>query len=278
MEKTPQKLLEQFNKISFYVVAHADDWQLFMQPNVYRDVVAHGCKVVLIITTAGDAGMGDNYWPAREEGSKSSVRFCLASLSVFSEYDGDKKFNNHCIHYWSAHNTTSYFLRLPDGNLDANGFPTCNFQSLLKFKLGQINAINAIDNSTTYPSWADLVTTIESIIDVESEDIPNRWIHYQNPDTTVNPNDHPDHIMTGRAIQSMTIITSLYQLLFVGYSVSSVAGKLALTDLFWKAGIFAAYEKAVYDLCGYSTLREDSDLYVSWCSCKPGFLEISPTL
>ena len=59
-----------FEKISFYVVAHADDWQLFMHPNVHADFIAPQCKVVFIITTAGDAGKGERYWLAREEGLK----------------------------------------------------------------------------------------------------------------------------------------------------------------------------------------------------------------
>src|SRR4051812_36717493 len=104
---------EQFTEISFYVVAHADDWQLFMHPNVYNDLRAAGSKVVYIITTAGDAGGSETYWAAREEGSKSSVRFCLAPLAALSESTGTKQFNHHIINYWAANNAACYFLRLP---------------------------------------------------------------------------------------------------------------------------------------------------------------------
>lgn len=267
--------MQQYDKISFYIVAHADDWQLFMHPVVYADLVATDCKVIFIIITAGDAGLGEQYWRAREEGSKSSVRFCLAPLGRLSESTGERNFNNHGIHYWSVNNTTSYFLRLPDGGLDGNGFATYNYQSLSKFRAGGTGAIRTLGEPTTYNSWSELVTVMETIISVESEGILNRWIHYLNPDTTVNPNDHPDHLLTGHAIQAMQLISSLHQLLFVGYSVRAIRGNQSLTDLFWKAGMLAVYEKTVYDLCGYSTLHENRDLYLDWCCSSPKFLRVT---
>ena len=66
MENSPHKPLLHFEKISIYVVAHADDWQLFMQPVVYNDIVSPTCKVIFIITTAGDAGMEATFWKAKE--------------------------------------------------------------------------------------------------------------------------------------------------------------------------------------------------------------------
>ena len=272
-EKIIQAPCQQVDKISFYVVAHADDWQLFMHPNVYLDIMAPNCKVILIITTAGDAGMGEKYWAAREEGSKSSVRFCLGPVS---ESSGKREFNNHTVNYWAVNKITFYFLRLPDGNLNGSGFSACNFQSLVKFKCGQIDEITAIDNSATYHKWPDFLTTIESIISIESQGSSNVCIHYLNPDIGTNPNDHPDHIATGQAIQSMTITATLHQLLFAGYSIDFMQDNLSLDELFWKAGMFAVYEKAVHDCCGYSTLRENIDTYVRWCCSKPKLLSIFP--
>ncbi|MCW3109738.1 MAG: hypothetical protein JWQ09_4244 [Segetibacter sp.] len=267
---------EPFTEISFYIVAHADDWQLFMQPNVYNDLVASGSKVVYIITTAGDAGAGETYWAAREEGSKSSLRFCLAPLATISQSSGKREFNYHTVNYWSANNATTYFLRLPDGNLDGNGFSANDYKSLSKLKAGKISTITSIDNSTTYHSWSDFYTTLQTIIVSESQGISNIWINYLNPDTSINPNDHPDHIATGQAIQAMTIIPGLRQALFVGYKVSNAPENLHPTDLFWKAGMFAAYEKAVFDSSGYSTLHENIHTYVGWCLSSANFIIANP--
>ena len=45
-------------KVSFYFAAHEDDWQLFMNPSAFEDVVSGAAKTVFIHLTAGDAGLG----------------------------------------------------------------------------------------------------------------------------------------------------------------------------------------------------------------------------
>jgi hypothetical protein len=263
---------ELFSKISFYVVAHADDWQLFMQPNAYNDLIAPASKVVFIITTAGDAGLGETYWAAREEGCKSSVRFCLAPIKALLELCGTKEFYYHHIHYWSIDRVTCFFLRLPDGNLDGNGFSSNYNQSLSKFREREAVTITAIDKSTTYNDWLNFYTTLQTIIYSESLGIDEKLINYLNPDPHTNPNDHIDHIVTGQAIQQMATLSDLRQALFVGYSVSDVQENLQGADLFWKAGMFAAYEKAVFDRSGYSTLQESIPTYIKWCLSSPKFI------
>jgi len=276
VEKKPRMPNEQFTEISFYIVAHADDWQLFMYPNVYNDLVASGSKVVYVITTAGEAGADERFWAAREEGTKSSLRFCLAPFAALLQSSGTREFNHHNINYCSIKNSTCYFLRLPDGNLDGNGFTAHNYQSLCKLKAKQISTITAVDNSTTYNSWLDFYTTLETIILSESHGISTVWINYLNPDTGANPNDHQDHVATGQAVQAMTINSSLQQALFVGYNVSNVSESLNGTDLFWKAGMFAAYEKAVFDGSGYSTLHESIQTYLRWCLSNAKFITVNP--
>lgn len=267
---------EPFTEISFYIVAHADDWQLFMQPNAYKDLIELHKKVVFIIITAGDAGLGKTYWAAREEGCKSSVRFCLAPLTTLIEHDGTKEFNHRSVTYWSANHVTCYFLRLPDGNLDGNGFQSYQHQSLSRFRDRQINTLSALDNSATYESWSDLQNTLRTIIYSESKGIHDKCINYLNPDAGKNPNDHIDHITTGQAIQEMTAIPGVRQALFVGYSNSNAKENLQPEDLFWKAGMFAAYEKAVYDIAGYSTLKESVSTYIKWCLSSADFITVNP--
>lgn len=267
---------DQFTEISFYIVAHADDWQIFMQPNAYHDLVAQGSKVIFIITTAGDAGFNESFCGSREEGLKSSLRLCLAPLAALAETSGTREFYNHTINYCTINNATCYFFRLPDGNLDGSGFPAYHYQSLSGFKEGQISAITAIDNSATYNNWSDFYITLNTIIQSESYGISNIWINYVNPDAHANPNDHPDHIATGQAIQNMSVITGFHQALFVGYNVSNTLENLHPTELFWKAAMFAVYEKAVFDGCGYSTLKEGIPTYLRWCLSSANFIITNP--
>jgi len=264
-DKNDQNSGGQFERVSFYVVAHADDWQLFMHPDVLMDLQSSAIKVIFIVSTAGDAGMKDGYWQAREDGMKSSIRFCLAPFTTCTESGGLRNFGIHPVQYWSINHTISYFLRLPDGNLDGLGFAATRFQSLAKLGSGDIQFINAIDGSTGYDR-GQLINTIESIITLESGPCSNVHIHYINPEQDVNPNDHPDHAATGKAIEDLNLINKTTQYLYTGYSLASSQLHLTVAELFWKAGMLAVYEKAVYDGCGYSTLRENPDLYIRWTS------------
>jgi len=267
---------QSFSRISFYIVAHADDWQLFMQPHVYQDLVGGHIKVIFIITTAGDAGSEESYWHAREEGSKSSIRFCLAPRFSLTESSDVGNFNGHQIYYSTINHTTSYFLRLPDGNLDSNGFEKYNHESLPRLKDAEITKITAVDKSTTYHNWEDFYKTIEAIILYESAEIPEISLNYLNPDKVANPDDHPDHAATGHAIQQVASCFTFTENLFVGYSVNNAHNKLSDHDMFWKAAMFAVYEKTVFDLSGYSTLREGLEIYNKWCVSAARFITVNP--
>ncbi len=263
-----------FTAISFYIVAHADDWQLFMCPNICNDLSTADRKIVFIITTAGDAGKDEKYWTAREEGSKSSLRFYLSSLGSFAESTGYEKYNGHSIYYFAIGDALFYFLRLPDGNLDGSGFQSSNFQSLLKFESGEIHSITTVDKSITYNSLENFHTTLETIITRQSEGIAERWINYINPDKARNPDDHADHIATGKAIQNLPDITEFKQALFVGYNSANISKELNGTDLFWKAGMFAAYDRTVRDKSGYNTLLEGAQTYIRWCLHTASYITV----
>ncbi len=266
----------QFTTICFCVIAHADDWQLFMSGEIFKNLLTQDCKVVFIITTAGDAGMNEMFWLAREEGLKSSIRFCLAPFSLLLESSGTATHNGQAIQNCKVNNTCSYFLRLPDGNLDGNGFAVNNFASLAKFRKQEISPLNSVDNNAVYNTWSALVNTVEAIIHFESQGIETGSIYYLNPSSLANPNDHPDHTATGQILQDMPGIKTLQQLLFKGYSTRNSAEELPAADAFWKAGMMAAYDKAVYDACGYSTLKEDPDLYAKWCCSQSQFIIFEP--
>lgn len=268
---------EPATQISFYIVAHADDWQLFVCPQVWHDLMTSKHKVVFLITTAGDAGMDERYWRAREEGCKSSVRFCIAPFAALTQSDSVVEFNQHLVHASTINHVIIYFLRLPDGGLAGNGFALYGRQSLSKLHAGEIGAISSVDNLTTYQSWSDFYTTLQEIILAESKGIPNVWINYLNPDRSVNPNDHADHVATGHAIQA-TIISSVQQRLYVGYNSKNDSANLSPDNLFWKVGMFAAYEKAVFDSCGYSTLREGPPTYLDWCLKSAPFITANEVL
>jgi hypothetical protein len=267
-----------FTGNSFYVQAHEDDWQLFMNLNAYNDLVGQENKVIFITITAGDAGLGSVYWLAREEGFKSSIRFCLAPQGPLSESSGIKTINNCNIYFWSVNNVTCYFMRLPDGNPAGSGFAAYDNQSICQLQTGAINCIRAVDQSATYTSWSNLYSTINAIIEAEMVDtVQVKWINYPDPNTTINPSDHSDHITTGNAVQAMGILSCLNQALFIDYHLNDFPADLSGVDLVWKSGMFAAYEKAVYDGAEHSTIGESPDAYIGWCLRSAQFRTIAIT-
>ncbi len=257
--------------VTFYVVAHADDWQLFMNPDAFKDITKAENKLVFIVTTAGDAGKKDNYWKAREEGMKSSIRFCLAPFtSVINSTQGAKKIKDNAVNFWSANHIICYFLRLPDGGLDGNGFEITGNKSLQKLKNGEISELRSLDNAIQLSTWTAFCEFLETIISLEAAGFSKVAIKYINPSPTENPHDHPDHKATGQAVQALSHRFLCRQTLFAAYGNSSLK-VLPPKDIFWKSGMVATYEKAVFDACGYSTLGENVLLYQKWILSAPQF-------
>jgi hypothetical protein len=57
----PLDVYAQSSRVAFYVVAHQDDWQLFMDP--FKDVTDPPTKIVFVYTAAGGAGGFDGNNP-----------------------------------------------------------------------------------------------------------------------------------------------------------------------------------------------------------------------
>src|SRR5438105_14248227 len=126
MDQRETYLMESYSTVSFYIVAHQDDWQLFMTPDAYDDLIAPSTKTVFIYTTAGDAGKDSVYWLAREKGALRSVQYALDThKSPPKEPTCSQKSNaGHQIQYCEYKNSGSYFLRLPDGRMTGKGSET----------------------------------------------------------------------------------------------------------------------------------------------------------
>lgn len=267
-----------YTSLSFYITAHPDDWQLFMMPNAVNDLASEETRVVWIQLTAGDAGKVAPYWLAREQGAISSIRYVLAQADggYFippNESEGTQQFNGHPIRYWASKNAVGYYLRLPDGNLDGNGFPLYYNQSLRKLVDQAIPQIGAIDGTSAY-TMQDLILTLNAIVsqEVSQTGLQGR-LQYQDPDTSRNIGDHPDHTSTGQLVETLPIWPLCNRLLFLDYVMNTFPPDIAIQDLFWKASLFAAYEKSVHDLAGHS---DASNKYEEWCLRTAKFRVIPP--
>ena len=94
----------------FYLVAHADDWQLFMGDRANADVQANH-KVVFV--QLGAAPYGD--WPNWENGNQLSIESMAGGdgHTLIVQDCSWTTINGHTICRRSYRNTVSYYLRLP---------------------------------------------------------------------------------------------------------------------------------------------------------------------
>lgn len=196
-----------YEKASFYFAAHEDDWQLFMNPSAFVDVASGRTKAVFIHVTAGDAGLGIGtagrkhpFYLARENGAEAAIRFMADTHGPPVDRTISRmRLNGHGIYRVSYRNTVSYFLRIPDGSAKGSGYEATGRQSLQRLAAGEIATLTAIDGSTVYRGWRDLVTTLRAIVDHERESSPVVQLNVSEPDPKINPGDHSDHQMTTKA-------------------------------------------------------------------------------
>jgi hypothetical protein len=242
VQKAPPK------RVAFYFVAHEDDWQLFMNPSAFYDVLDAATKTVFIHLTAGDAGLGTNtggrkhpYYAARETGAENAIRFMADSDNRAPDDTqvSTPAFNDRQIRRVSYRNTVAYFLRLPDGSPEGDGYADTGDQSLRRLAQAQIRALTAVDGSASYSGWSDLTSTLRAIIELERGQAPTIHLNLPEVDTRLNPGDHPDHYMTGQAALAATEGLSAHRVHYVGYSSAKSPENLSAKDRDMKCAVYA---------------------------------------
>jgi len=239
---------DQPDKVSFYFAAHEDDWQLFMNPPAFDDVTSGTAKTVFVHVTAGDAGLGvgaggrkQPYYLARENGALDAIRFMVEADKIPVDASAEViTLNGHAIFRTSYVNTICYFMRLPDGNGSGAGFAGTGFQSLKRLASGEINTLAAIDGSTVYRGWSDLVATVREILNYERGDIPLAQLNVPDPDRRINPDDHSDHLMTAKAaLDAAKDLNCVRRVYFVDYASSNLPENLNGLQRDMESAVFA---------------------------------------
>jgi LmbE family N-acetylglucosaminyl deacetylase len=226
-----------------FVVAHEDDWQLFMGDVAARQVRA-GDSVSFVYLTAGDDGRDSIYWQTREHAALQSTRIAIgrdASDSAAVRC-ATSTVLNHAIQQCLVANTKSYFLRLPDGKRNGMGFSGHDYQSLRKLRGKKIPVINAIDGSAAYNGWADLTSTINNLIGPNSSDV-EVVVHANDPSIAANPHDHFDHRITGLLVEDLRRTQGWKTEYYVGYALATRAANRSTDEAREKTAIFLAYDK-----------------------------------
>lgn len=246
-------------RIVYYIGAHQDDWQLFMSPQAYYDLVADQTTVVFIYLTAGDAGIDPGWRRGRSAGALSSIQFAkrqpiTALTPTLIEVQG------HPIQSFTIANTRSIYLDLPDGNMDGSGFPSTGSESLQHLHEGTIPQISALVDlpayATSYTSWHDLVQTLRTLMDQERSNDPgaDSIVHILDPRVS----RHSDHKFTGIAVHDAISTTTGYRLaMYEEYIIPDKEPNVSGVELALKAGLYLFYAQTAFEYSGETQHFDD---------------------
>jgi len=256
-----------YKKLSFYVVAHQDDWQLFMGEKAYKDIQDPLTQVIIIFVTSGEAGQDSVYWKNRDRAAFNCLSFIKNKSFKDSMPDlAIKEVLGHKIKYSNYDNVRYYYMRIPDGHGRAGvGYDSYGSQSMKKFKAGEISSMTCTDSSSTYVGWQDLVSTMKRLIEEESKGIKDVEVHFPEFDKTINVNSHSDHLATGQIVfEALKDNGSVKKFAYVDYETQFKPVNLDRQDIMIKASLYMVYDKSVFDGSGYCTICEGKGQYSQW--------------
>lgn len=253
------------SRVDAVLVAHQDDWQLFMGDAIAPQIRT-GNRLVFIYLTAGDDGRDTLYWMIRERAALGSTRIAAGTAATEPELDqcSMARVLNHSIRKCTIANTESYFFRLPDGQRNGIGFARHSYQSLRKLRRKRIASISAVDGSAAYTSWADVVSTVGSLIG-ESSASRIVTVHTSDPSVVVNPHDHFDHRMAGLLVADSRKKNRWNVVYYVGYALTTRAANRSGEQVRQKTTLFLAYDKVMTQANAKWSAYQERPAFYSEC-------------
>lgn len=256
------KQVSNTGQVDVVIVAHADDWQVFMGDAVVERSRA-GRRPVFIYLTAGDHGRDSVYWQLRENAALQSTRIALAMPTSAPASCDTVHLEAHAIDRCQLGSSVSYFLRLPDGNRNGAGFARNRLESLRKLRTKGLS-VHAIDGSDTYASWQELTTTVTRLvrINVDSMRSADVVLLTTDPSVRTNPHDHYDHRMAGKLVENMLRANQWSGRYYVGYALATRSPNRTTKQRQEKLEVFEAYDQEMMRVDrSWSAYREHPTFY-----------------
>ena len=210
---TPPRDAPPTPSLSVFVVAHPDDWQLFMNPAAFHAMNDKLGKAVFVHVTGGDAGKGlggepTPYYLAREEGALRSIRFMANAVDSKAALGADTRAEvvdraGHQIARHTYANSVAYFLRLHDGFIVKDSEFIEHPLALQRLRSGASAEVKAIDDSARYSGWSDVVATLRAIVASELAPGAALNLHIAELNEKRNPGDHNDHRAVAFAMEEV---------------------------------------------------------------------------
>jgi hypothetical protein len=275
--------------VAFFIVAHSDDWFLFMG-NAGVDAVGDGqngntiCFVYVTASNAIDgtgALKGTKVRLRHEAGLRLRENATIAAaLSMFKKKEDFppgfpavdaadvlfdvKEINGHEIAYYEVFNTRHYCLRLADGGVAGDGVAWTGNQSLQRLRNGLTSLSAQGDIPALYADWNDLTDTLRAIFDGETAG-QQCWLNYLDPVDAAKPfpDGHSDHRHVGLAVQDATAGAANYDhALFRGYTIRLDAENLDNEEKKDKRALINAWDDVQKTRGMYDTIQQGA--YLDW--------------
>lgn len=225
-----------------FLVAHQDDWQLFMGDVAFGGI-RRGNPTVLIYLTAGDEDYEADYWKTRERAALQSTRLAAGVPDSGATDCGTVVVLTHAIRRCAIANTVSFFMRLPDGRRDGSGFGQNAFQSLRKLRARKISAISAVDTSASYHGLPDVTTTVQKLVRRERTTGSAVTVHASDPSAAINPRDHSDHRESGLIAAALGKNPGWALTYYVGYAIAARPDNRSRLQAGQKTALFLVYDR-----------------------------------
>ncbi|KAL2817709.1 hypothetical protein BDW59DRAFT_165865 [Aspergillus cavernicola] len=224
---------------SLNIVAHQDDDLLFINPKTIQSISA-GRGIRTVFLTAGDAGLGPDYWTSRQSGTMAAYAEMAGVSSDWEESDTgvpDKDIPLFTLR--DRDDISVAFLHMPDGSADGNGFASTGNESLEKLWKYEIATIGTVDESGTVYTRGDLISTLTWIIDDYEPDSLNA----QNYLDDFGTGDHSDHTAGALFTNEAAIESTFpgYVIGYVGYESQDLPANVLGEDLEAKKAAFYTY-------------------------------------
>jgi len=246
------------------VIAHQDDDLLFMNPDIQHAIDAGDC-VRTVYVTAGDAGQSSQYWLGRERASEAAYESMLGVSQPLVWTQRTLKVRDHefvtVVNPKGNRQISLIFMRLPDGNLNGQGFNGSGHESLAHLLSGKVPSMLAVDGQSFYSS-GDLTQVLTDLMNL------------YNP-TTVNTQaasnvghlyqDHSDHTSVGTyvdmAFEGYVGRNNASLQHYIGYPIRERPENVTDRDLDRKIDAFLAYAGFDGGVCQTLTMCDKTATY-----------------
>ena len=224
-------LLPLLGMVHLYFSAHQDDDLIFMSPSLMDDV-ASSVGVWTVYLTAGDAGLGEDYWLGREEGERAAY---LAMGAAGWREDPIAVSNRKIVSSVTADGRCRLiFLHLPDGGrLSRNEEPSKALE-----RLWNGEKVATVDDSGWYTRESLLAVLIKIIRLAEGSEVSTH-----DPEGWVAGCDHIDHLYTGLFAAEAVGIAGVDRRLFLGYNCDLQPQNIPDSVYYRKRAVFEAYAR-----------------------------------